>query len=155
MTVIYIATLFFLSALSPQFPSLMHSGRDTRSLLELAGVIKCSTGRSAVAYVMYGCYCGIGGQGWPRDKADWCCHKHDCCYSRAENRGCHAKTDKYSWSCSSPTLDCGSLTDHCEKRLCVCDSEAARCLKRAPYTLKYAMWPDFLCGAEHPTCAYY
>ncbi|XP_026878349.1 phospholipase A2-like isoform X3 [Electrophorus electricus] len=71
MTVIYIATLFFLSALSPQFPSLMHSGRDTRSLLELAGVIKCSTGRSAVAYVMYGCYCGIGGQGWPRDKADW------------------------------------------------------------------------------------
>lgn len=45
--------------------------RDKRGLLELAGVVKCSTGRSAVAYIMYGCYCGLGGQGWPRDKADW------------------------------------------------------------------------------------
>lgn len=45
--------------------------RTKRGLLELAGVIKCSTGRSALAYMMYGCYCGLGGQGWPRDRADW------------------------------------------------------------------------------------
>lgn len=45
--------------------------RTKRGLLELAGVIKCSTGRTALAYMMYGCYCGLGGQGWPRDKADW------------------------------------------------------------------------------------
>lgn len=45
--------------------------RTKRGLLELAGAIKCSTGRSALAYMMYGCYCGLGGQGWPRDKADW------------------------------------------------------------------------------------
>ncbi|CAG12228.1 unnamed protein product, partial [Tetraodon nigroviridis] len=39
-------------------------------LLELAGAIECSTGRSALAYMMYGCYCGLGGQGWPRDRTD-------------------------------------------------------------------------------------
>ena len=47
------------------------SQRAKRGLLELAGAIKCSTGRSALAYMMYGCYCGLGGQGWPRDQADW------------------------------------------------------------------------------------
>lgn len=47
------------------------SQRTKRGLLELAGAIKCSTGRSALAYMMYGCYCGLGGQGWPRDRADW------------------------------------------------------------------------------------
>lgn len=45
--------------------------RSKRGLLELAGAIECSTGRSALAYMMYGCYCGLGGQGWPRDRADW------------------------------------------------------------------------------------
>lgn len=45
--------------------------RSKRGILELAGAIKCSTGRSALAYMVYGCYCGLGGQGWPRDKADW------------------------------------------------------------------------------------
>lgn len=47
------------------------SQRTRRGLLELAGAIKCSTGRSALSYLMYGCYCGLGGQGWPRDRADW------------------------------------------------------------------------------------
>lgn len=47
------------------------SQRTKRGLLELAGAIKCSTGRSALAYMVYGCYCGLGGQGWPKDRADW------------------------------------------------------------------------------------
>ena len=47
------------------------AARSKRGLLELAGAIECSTGRSALAYMMYGCYCGLGGQGWPRDRADW------------------------------------------------------------------------------------
>lgn len=45
--------------------------RSKRGLLELAGAIKCSTGRSAFAYMMYGCYCGLGGRGWPKDRVDW------------------------------------------------------------------------------------
>uniref|UniRef100_A0A3B3USI8 Phospholipase A2 n=1 Tax=Poecilia latipinna TaxID=48699 RepID=A0A3B3USI8_9TELE len=53
-------------------PAAAHSSHRTkRGLLELAGAIKCSTGRSALAYMMYGCYCGLGGEGWPRDRADW------------------------------------------------------------------------------------
>lgn len=47
------------------------------------------------------------------------------------------------------------LKDKCEKLLCKCDMEAARCLRRAPFTQKYAMWPDFLCGYKQPTCNIY
>ncbi|KAK3512091.1 hypothetical protein QTP70_030348 [Hemibagrus guttatus] len=46
------------------------SVRSKRGLLELASIIKCTTGRSALSYLMYGCYCGLGGKGWPRDRAD-------------------------------------------------------------------------------------
>ncbi|KAG7260695.1 hypothetical protein CRUP_018993 [Coryphaenoides rupestris] len=48
--------------------------RSKRGLLELAGAIQCSTGRFPLAYIMYGCYCGLGGHGWPRDGTDW--HRH-------------------------------------------------------------------------------
>ncbi|KPP64573.1 group 10 secretory phospholipase A2-like [Scleropages formosus] len=82
--------------------------RSKRGLLELDGVIKCSTGRSSMAYIMYGCYCGLGGQGWPRDKADWCCHKHDCCYEKAEIAGCIPKSNKYPWACDSRSTNCGT-----------------------------------------------
>uniref|UniRef100_A0A8C7N0P4 Phospholipase A2 n=1 Tax=Oncorhynchus kisutch TaxID=8019 RepID=A0A8C7N0P4_ONCKI len=102
MSALYLALLLFSGKCS------RWRRRDKRGLLELAGVVKCSTGRSAVAYVMYGCYCGLGGQGWPRDKADWCCHKHDCCYGKAENLGCQTKTDKYQWTCENKMSNCGT-----------------------------------------------
>uniref|UniRef100_A0A8C0BJ56 Phospholipase A2 n=1 Tax=Buteo japonicus TaxID=224669 RepID=A0A8C0BJ56_9AVES len=63
----------------------------TRGIIELAGAISCGTGRSPLAYIGYGCYCGLGGQGWPKDKTDWCCHRHDCCYDKAEKEGCSPK----------------------------------------------------------------
>ncbi|XP_041719745.1 phospholipase A2 isoform X1 [Coregonus clupeaformis] len=135
--------------------ALQRPPRTKRGLLELAGVIKCSTGRSALAYMMYGCYCGLGGQGWPRDKADWCCHKHDCCYGDAEIAGCQTKTRKYQWTCEDKTAECDDLKDKCEKILCKCDREAAKCLRKAPFIRKYAMWPDFLCGCTLPTCNIY
>lgn len=47
------------------------------------------------------------------------------------------------------------LEDKCEKFLCKCDREAAKCLRKAPYIQKYALWPDFMCGSEHPTCNMY
>ncbi|XP_015227462.1 PREDICTED: group 10 secretory phospholipase A2-like [Cyprinodon variegatus] len=129
--------------------------RTKRGLLELAGAIRCSTGRSALNYMMYGCYCGLGGQGWPRDKADWCCHKHDCCYGDAENLGCFTKTSQYHWTCEDRKAECEDLEDKCEKFLCKCDREAAKCLRKAPYIKKYALWPDFMCGNDHPTCNMY
>ncbi|XP_067911836.1 group 10 secretory phospholipase A2-like [Heterodontus francisci] len=75
-----------------------HHRRQARSILDLVGMLRCSTDRS-ISYLVYGCYCGIGGRGWPRDGTDWCCFTHDCCYAEAEKNGCHPKSDSYDWSC--------------------------------------------------------
>ncbi|XP_041959672.1 phospholipase A2-like [Alosa sapidissima] len=155
MHALYVYALIMSVALLSVSPGLARTRRTKRGLLELAGIIKCSTGRAAMSYMMYGCYCGLGGQGWPRDKADWCCHKHDCCYGKAEDIGCQSKTEKYSWTCLDHHPDCESMEDKCAQMLCRCDREAAQCLQRAPYIPKYAMWPDFMCGDDQPTCAYY
>ncbi|XP_077383867.1 group 10 secretory phospholipase A2 isoform X2 [Festucalex cinctus] len=135
--------------------STISSQRSKRGLLELAGIISCSTGRSPLAYVSYGCYCGLGGQGWPRDRTDWCCHKHDCCYDSAERQGCHTKTDRYDWTCDDKTADCDDLTDMCEKLLCKCDRDAAKCLRNSPYKKKYTLWPNWWCGYRNPMCTIY
>nr|XP_020465891.1 group 10 secretory phospholipase A2-like [Monopterus albus] len=103
----------------------LRSQRTKRGLIELAGAIKCSTGRSALAYMMYGCYCGLGGQGWPRDRKT-------CMFFIADN-----------------------LKDMCEKLQCKCDRDAAKCLRKAPFIQKYAVWPDLLCGYKQPTCNIY
>ncbi|KAM6971838.1 phospholipase A2-like [Aplochiton taeniatus] len=126
--------------------------RQKRGLKELAGVIRCSTGRSPAGYVMYGCYCGLGGRGWPKDKADWCCHKHDCCYGRLDEMGCQTRGN-YNWACENKESRCDSVLNRCEKLLCKCDTDLASCLSNAPYNPKYALWPDFLCGRKCPTCA--
>lgn len=47
------------------------------------------------------------------------------------------------------------LKDKCEKLLCKCDKEAAKCLRKAPFIKKYALWPDFLCGFKQPMCSIY
>nr|P0DP54.1 RecName: Full=Phospholipase A2; Short=PLA2; AltName: Full=Phosphatidylcholine 2-acylhydrolase 10; Flags: Precursor [Meiacanthus atrodorsalis] len=125
-----------------------------RGLLEFGGIITCSTGRSPLSYVMYGCYCGLGGKGWPRDKAD-CCHEHDCCYGEAETLGCQTKTDQYRWKCEDKKVECDDLNDKCEKFLCKCDRDAAKCLEKAPYNQKYLFWPSFMCGSEEPKCSIY
>ncbi|XP_077591022.1 phospholipase A2-like [Stigmatopora nigra] len=129
--------------------------RSKRGVLELAGMIQCSTGKSPLAYLSYGCYCGLGGQGWPRDRTDWCCHKHDCCYDGAERQGCQTKTDRYDWTCDDNTPDCDDLTDKCEELLCKCDRAAAKCLRNSPYKRKYALWPNWWCGHQHPMCTIY
>ncbi|KAI5091616.1 group 10 secretory phospholipase A2 [Silurus meridionalis] len=153
MTVLH--RIFLLLSVSMASVVAERSVRSKRGLLELAGIIRCSTGRSGLSYLMYGCYCGLGGKGWPKDRTDWCCHKHDCCYGDAEIAGCKTTTDMYQWICDHKEVDCDSLKDRCEKILCQCDREAGRCLRKASYNKKYAFWPDFLCGNEHPTCNIY
>ncbi|NXE81152.1 PA2V Phospholipase, partial [Cochlearius cochlearius] len=126
--------------------------RTRRGIIELAGAIRCTTGRSPFAYLRYGCYCGLGGKGWPKDRVDWCCFKHDCCYGKAEQAGCHPKTENYHWECEDNNVVCESLEDKCQKMACECDREAAKCFSNAPYHTKYLLWPDFMCGEIQPLC---
>ncbi|XP_069841523.1 group 10 secretory phospholipase A2 isoform X2 [Dendropsophus ebraccatus] len=129
--------------------------RQKRGIFELSGAIHCGTGRSSLSYLGYGCYCGIGGHGIPKDRTDWCCHKHDCCYGYAEHYGCHPKSNGYNWKCDKNSIKCDYTRDLCQNILCKCDKELAKCLRKAPYKVKYALYPNFLCGKENPRCKYY
>ncbi|XP_077172323.1 phospholipase A2-like isoform X1 [Paroedura picta] len=126
--------------------------RRRRGLLQLAGAIQCTTGRTPFAYLRYGCFCGLGGAGWPSDEADWCCFKHDCCYGEAENAGCAPKMESYLWECEDNAAKCDDIEDKCQKIACKCDREAAKCLAKAPYNATYILWPVARCGASTPPC---
>ncbi|XP_036595322.1 group 10 secretory phospholipase A2 [Trichosurus vulpecula] len=123
-----------------------------RGLLELAGAINCATSRSALAFMSYGCYCGIGGSGWPRDRADWCCQKHDCCYYKAEKAGCSPKMERYNWECRDQRVECGANLNKCQEMMCKCDKEIAHCLATAEYNAKYIFFLHLRCGDKQPEC---
>ncbi|XP_030664472.1 E3 ubiquitin-protein ligase makorin-1-like isoform X1 [Nomascus leucogenys] len=36
-----------------------------------------------------------------------CWHRHNCCYTRAEEAGCSPKTERYSWQCVNQSVLCG------------------------------------------------
>ncbi|KAJ6656003.1 hypothetical protein lerEdw1_004588 [Lerista edwardsae] len=128
------------------------ANRRRRGLLQLAGAIQCSTGRTPLAYMRYGCYCGLGGSGWPRDPADWCCFEHDCCYEKAEKAGCSPKMQTYTWACEDSRAKCEDIEDKCQKLACECDRRAAKCLSKSPYDAKLLFWPETLCGTHDPQC---
>ena len=44
--------------------------RVKRNLSQFAGMIRCATGRSALDYNGYGCWCGRGGSGTQVDATD-------------------------------------------------------------------------------------
>ncbi|XP_034525461.1 group 10 secretory phospholipase A2 [Ailuropoda melanoleuca] len=123
-----------------------------RGLLELAGTLSCVGTRTPLAYVRYGCYCGLGGHGQPRDAIDWCCQRHDCCYTHAEKAGCSPKVERYSWQCNNQNIVCGPTKNKCQELLCKCDKEIAYCLAQTKYNLKYLFYPRFLCGRSSPKC---
>ncbi|XP_042334570.1 uncharacterized protein LOC121936412 [Sceloporus undulatus] len=75
------------------------------SLLEFGALIKELTNKSSFPdYTSYGCYCGLGGKGQPRDATDSCCFDHDCCYGRLSN--CSTKTDKYEYTIEDGGVTC-------------------------------------------------
>uniref|UniRef100_A0A8D0R5M1 Phospholipase A2 n=1 Tax=Sus scrofa TaxID=9823 RepID=A0A8D0R5M1_PIG len=68
-------------------------------ILNLNKMIKQVTGKVPFfSYWPYGCHCGIGGRGEPKDATDWCCHAHDCCYSHLKGHGCRTHLDHYRYT---------------------------------------------------------
>ncbi|KAJ8317025.1 hypothetical protein KUTeg_004929 [Tegillarca granosa] len=101
-------------------------------MIQFARMIKKLTGRNALDYNDYGCWCGIGGGGNVIDGVDRCCRAHDLCYIRIERRGCSPKWSTYSYKIRGGNITCGSKR-YCPKEACLCDKRAAECFRRNRY----------------------
>ncbi|KFO19186.1 calcium-dependent phospholipase A2 [Fukomys damarensis] len=100
------------------------------SLLKLSAMIEDVTGMDALMnYGFYGCYCGWGGQGTPKDPTDWCCWTHDKCYKHLERKGCRTLTQSYSYRITQGLVTC-EYQPFCPMQLCSCDKKLVHCLKR-------------------------
>ncbi|XP_066228141.1 group IID secretory phospholipase A2 isoform X1 [Saccopteryx leptura] len=109
------------------------------------------------SYWTYGCHCGHGGKGPPKDATDWCCHAHDCCYMHLKYHNCHYFTDNYNYSFSQGGIQCSDRGSWCEQQLCDCDKEVAFCLQRnlGTYNKKLRftrLFRQSRCKGETPMC---
>ncbi|MCP6508225.1 phospholipase A2 family protein [Klebsiella pneumoniae] len=125
------------------------------SLSDLRKMIWLTTGKNAAtSYAFYGCHCGWGGRGAPKDATDWCCATHDCCYDRLEKRGCRTKSLSYEFTHQGSRITCAANQDSCKWRLCQCDKAVAECFARnlESYDEKYEIYFDMLCKGKSPQC---
>ncbi|CAK6440695.1 unnamed protein product [Pipistrellus nathusii] len=124
------------------------------NLLDFQKMIKFTTGKNAVTnYAFYGCYCGYGGRGSPKDATDWCCAAHDCCYSRLEKRKCGTKFLKYNFDYRKGQIVCAK-EDSCRRQLCECDKAATTCFasNRNTYKKQYQFYLNIRCRGRRPQC---
>ncbi|XP_030363732.1 basic phospholipase A2 Cdr-13-like [Strigops habroptila] len=117
------------------------------SLWDLQKMITKVTGKNALLhYSFYGCYCGFGGRGQPKDATDRCCQLHDACYNSLLRHHCNASVQsyRYDWSSSSPSCRKGSW---CSQLSCECDRSLALCLKRSigSYRRRLQFYPKHWC----------
>ncbi|XP_059722518.1 basic phospholipase A2 caudoxin-like [Haemorhous mexicanus] len=123
------------------------------NLAQFAAMIKQKTGKSALAYNGYGCYCGWGGSKQPLDATDRCCHTHDCCYKKLVASGCSPKTTTYKYVFRGNQITCGN-GNSCQKQTCACDKRAVECFQRAAssYRKSYSNYPNSKCKGRTPSC---
>uniref|UniRef100_A0A8C8S933 Phospholipase A2 n=1 Tax=Pelusios castaneus TaxID=367368 RepID=A0A8C8S933_9SAUR len=122
------------------------------SLWELQKMIKQVTGKNAIwSYSRYGCYCGWGGKGTPKDDTDKCCLLHDCCYDKLSDLGCNAKIATYGYFYLRGEIYC--LGSRCVRQSCKCDKEFVLCLKKhlGSYNKNYRAYPKHHSDSP-PTC---
>ncbi|XP_072863850.1 phospholipase A2 group V isoform X1 [Chlorocebus sabaeus] len=155
----------------PQFPVCVPAVQG--GLLDLKSMIEKVTGKNALTnYGFYGCYCGWGGQGTPKDGTDrvslvtqagvqWCdlsslhprpsvlrcCWVHDHCYGRLEEKGCNIRIQSYKYRFAWGLVTC-EPGPFCHVQLCACDRKLVYCLKRNlwSYNPQYQYFPNILCS---------
>ncbi|XP_051923557.1 phospholipase A2 [Hippocampus zosterae] len=114
--------------------------RLPKALWQFGDMIECAQpGVNPLKYSNYGCWCGFGGTGSPRDDLDMCCYVHDKCYERSRKiPGCTAIIDLpyvlvYDFTCSDNQVTCSEMNDKCQAAVCECDRIAAHCFERADF----------------------
>ncbi|XP_041792422.1 phospholipase A2 [Chelmon rostratus] len=128
-------TLLLLSA-----AGLLSGALLPKNLLQFGSMIQCAQpGISPFNYNEYGCWCGVGGRGTPRDEVDMCCKVHDNCYETSRKTpGCTALVDlpyiiTYDYTCSAQQVTCSASNNKCQAAVCECDRVAAHCFAQATY----------------------
>uniref|UniRef100_A0A673YKK7 Phospholipase A2 n=2 Tax=Salmo trutta TaxID=8032 RepID=A0A673YKK7_SALTR len=110
------------------------------SLLQFARMIKCTQPDvNPFMYNNYGCWCGLGGTGNPRDKLDGCCEVHDHCYQASRHLpDCRPVIDYpyinlYRFSCTNGQVSCSASSHVCHVSVCECDRVATNCFAQSTY----------------------
>ncbi|XP_007445313.1 basic phospholipase A2 Tbo-G6D49-like [Python bivittatus] len=121
------------------------------NFFQLGKMIQEETGKSVLAYVWYGCYCGKGRTGQPLDATDSCCKTHNCCYGNLTT--CKPKLNIYEYTRQDGVIICGTKS-WCKKQICECDKALAICLRENldTYNEGYTVYWNLKCGKEPLKC---
>uniref|UniRef100_A0A673V039 Phospholipase A2-like central domain-containing protein n=1 Tax=Suricata suricatta TaxID=37032 RepID=A0A673V039_SURSU len=119
---------------------------------QLGEMLFCLTSRCPEEFESYGCYCGQGGQGEPRDALDRCCFSHHCCLEQVRRLGClFERLPASPVECVDGTAKCVGQSP-CAKLLCACDQTAAECMASAFFNQSLKSSGAGECPGHGPPC---